>query len=223
MFGHQNTYPGRTVSSHEASTKVAWHLRAGGTHSSRSTLDNSPLHPLLLWLPQTVFRNALFCIDACKGGDAPLIPCAFTSVRALPLGDQGKFQWKKRGGKATFCHTHLPAPGTFKLYRETARHFVYKTQPRSERQHKNGQSICSALPFPLHPLHMPQTKRERTPSFSPVKSKWMLPLGDHRKGRKWHFWLLPPCNDNSALEQAVLRTHAKPAYLCFAIYDSFVL
>lgn len=68
-----------------------------------------PLHPLLLQLPRTVFRNTLFYIDACKAGDAPLIPCAFTSVRALPLGIRGNFSGKKEGERPLFAiRTCLP-------------------------------------------------------------------------------------------------------------------
>lgn len=204
MFGHQNTCPGSTVSSHEDSTKVAQHLRADRTHSTRSTLDNSPLQPLLLRLPRTVFRNGLLCINACKGGDAPLIPCAFTSVRALPLGNSRKFHWKKRGEG----------------------HF----SPHAPACPRNSQAVQGDCKVFLSTKHNPalrgsvnMAKALLLPFLSPVKSKWMLPLGDHRREESGISDCFPPCNDNSALEQAVLRTRAKPAYLCFAIYDSFVL
>ena len=88
------------------------------------------------------------------------------------------------------------------------------------------QGTYFVFPFPLHPYHMPQTNREGTPFFSPTKYKWMLPLAlleeMEREENNVSGWF-PLCNGITALQQAVLCTLAKPAYLCFATYDSFAL
>lgn len=123
---------------------------------------------------------------------------------------------RKKGGKAISCHMHLCAPGTFKLYRETVMYFICKPQPCSERKCEDGQDTRSAFPSPLHPYHIPQTNRKGTPSFSLTKYKWMLPpalLEEVAREEKSISDWFPPCNDISALEQAVLCTLAKPAYV----------
>lgn len=147
---------------------------------------------------------------------------------ALPIGNGRKFQRKKprkKRGKGHFL-PHAPACPRNKLYTQTAIYFVCKPQPCSERKCDDGLGTRSVLPFPLHPYHMPQTKREGTPSFFPTKYKWMLPLAlleEMEREEKSISDCFPPCNDITALEQAVLCTLAKPAYLCFATYDSFAL
>lgn len=54
-----------------------------------------------------------------------------------------------------------------------------------------AKSTCSDLQFPLHPQHTSQTNRGRT-VFSPMKSKWMLPLENHGKESKEHFRMVSP-------------------------------
>lgn len=105
-------------------------------------------------------------------------------------------------------------------------YFVCKPQPCSERKCEDGQGTHSIFPFPLHSYHTPRTNREGTPPFFPTKYKWMLPLAlleeIEREENSISDWF-PPCNDITGLEQAVLGTLAKPAYLCFATHDSFAL
>lgn len=73
---------------------------------------------------------------------------------------------------------HLRAPGTLKLHREPAMHFLCTPQHCCGRHYEDGQG--SALCFlSLHPYHVPQTKG--TPSFT--KYKWMLPLASF-----WRRW-----------------------------------
>lgn len=150
---------------------------------------------------------------------------------ALPTGNSRKFQRKKprkKGGKATSCHMHLHAPGTFKLYRETAMYFVC-----SGRKCEDGQGTCSIFPFPLHSYHTPQTNREGTPPFFPTKYKWMLPLAlleeMERAENSISGWF-PPCNDITALSrlccahlqnQLICALQHRTRLLCRQNYTSF--